>query len=72
MDILKLLRTPKLFQIAIFDVSATLLIAYLIAIRFHGNVIKYMIASIFLGIIVHWSLGINTMLNYYLGLSAKP
>lgn len=72
MELLKTLRTPKIFNIAIFDLSATLLFAYYLAVRFNGNKIYYMVGALLLGIFVHWIFGINTMLNYYLGLSDVP
>jgi hypothetical protein len=73
-QVLETLRKPKLFDIALFDLLATLLVAYLIH---HYAKIKcplwsVLVGSILLGIVVHVMIGTPTMLNYYLGLSAKP
>ena len=80
--IIDTLRKPKIFNIAIFDLSLTILIIYFIAYKSYSKIqnklsfISYLIileiVGLTLGIIVHKVLGINTMLNYYLGLNPKP
>lgn len=72
MDIINTLRKPKLYNIAIFDLGGTLIGAYVLADYMDGNPYEYMAMAIIAGIIVHKLLGINTALNYYLGLSPPP
>lgn len=71
---INLLRKPKIFNIAIFDTVATILVAYFFHTTF---VIKCplwstILAFFIVGSLVHIMMGIPTMLNYYLGISKKP
>ena len=72
MSIISTLRKPKIFGIAIFDLGGTLLAAYGLSLYFGGDPLIWMVGAIFLGIGVHYMVGVNTMLNYYIGLSDKP
>lgn len=64
----------RVFNIAIIDVVGTILIAVLI---YKYKIVKCSFLTILfllfiLGIAVHYILGIDTTLNYKLGLSNKP
>ena len=82
MTIISHLRSYRFFEIAIFDViSSMLLLAFLFGICWNTyysdlNINNFIIAGIVLavpvGIIGHLVFGINTQLNYKLGLSHKP
>lgn len=73
------LRSFRIFGIALFDLVLSMLIMILIFIYKAPsplNQINFIVAAIILtiplGIVVHVLFGINTTLNYYLGLSDKP
>lgn len=72
MGIIDSLRAPKLFNIALFDVVGTLIGAYALAEYMNADPYQYMFFAIVAGIVAHKLFGINTQLNYYLGLSDKP
>jgi hypothetical protein len=79
------LRGPKIFNIALFDLTGTIIIAIILTLvvlkvknyDFSSN-IAYVILYCFLvsftaliiGSVVHYIFGIPTMLNYYLGLNS--
>lgn len=67
------LRKYRVSSIAIFDVSATLLGGYLAhKYLFPDYSLLFVIIMMFiLGIIVHYVFGIDTQLNYYIGLNKK-
>ena len=81
-DIIAQLRQPKIFDMAIFDWVATLVVAYIIAVLVHERlavkpdktrfIILTSVLAIILGIFVHIVMGIPTGLNYHLGLSQRP
>ena len=74
MNIINELRKFRILNIAIFDVVATLLSAYIIHHYFHlKNHIGYtFIFAMVLAIVVHWLFEIPTTLNYWIGLGDKP
>ncbi len=76
-----IIREPKIFGMAIFDWTATLIAVYIITWfvnkRYpgYGFIKMFIVLAIIttiVAIIVHKIFGINTMLNYYLGLNPKP
>jgi hypothetical protein len=71
---LKMLRSFKIFNIAIFDLLGTFMVTYVfhIFMEFKHPLWMSMVCSILLGVIVHMVTDTPTMLNYYLGLSNKP
>ena len=71
---LDVVRKYKIVDMAVFDWAATLLGAYLVNYFYLPKMKYWKVALVFvlLGIVVHKMMGINTMLNYYLGLSGMP
>lgn len=77
MTVINILRTPKIFNIAIFDCLATILFGliigkYILNIKNTFIMIIWIIALFIFGIIIHYLFGIKTMLGYYLGINDKP
>jgi len=76
------LRKPRIFGIALFDLILAMIIMALLFLglwKIHFPklnpwtfVIRGMILAIPVGIFIHVLFGVNTELNYYLGLSYKP
>jgi hypothetical protein len=76
------IRKYKIFGISIFDLLSSmigLVIIFVIAHQSHFktlNILNFIIAGILLaipiGIVFHVVFGVNTTLNYRLGLSNKP
>ena len=70
-------RRPRIFGMAIFDWVTSLFAAFLIGwfalkLRTVLGWVLWILVWVFFGIAVHWMLGIQTMLGYYLGLNPKP
>ena len=82
MSLIESLRTPKLFDIALFDVVGTYAAAYLTWLILHhyhkeltnGWIWSFLIFIVFviIGIFLHIMTGTKTKLNYYMGLSEDP
>lgn len=72
------LRSPKIFDMAIFDWASTILVGYLLYKLIQTKFNKYIplwqiiLALIVLAVAVHYFMGIPTMLGYYLHLNDKP
>ena len=71
------LREPKIFDMSMFDWFSSLFGAYLIGKYFLNltSIFSYsiwMVVWTFLGVYVHYILGVHTMLGYYLGVNPKP
>jgi undecaprenyl pyrophosphate phosphatase UppP len=71
------LRSPRIFGLALFDWTLTFVVAYLVGrflLRLEGakQWILFIIFWIIFGILTHVVTKTPTMMNYYLGLSAKP
>lgn len=76
------IRSHKIFGLAIFDLVTAIIgmiIIFLIAWKIHYPKLdwwKFVVAAILLaipvGIVFHILFGVNTKLNYTLGLSNKP
>lgn len=73
-NLLQRLRGPRLAGISLFDLGGTLAVAYFVGVKYFPNinVLYIMGGAIGLGVVVHKALGINTPLNYDLGLSPAP
>ena len=76
-SVLDRLRKPKLWDMSIFDWVTSILGAILIGYFFLGlrtltAYIIWIIIWTIIGIIIHYILGINTMLGYYLGINPMP
>lgn len=79
---IKTLRSHKIFGLAIFDLSISfifIIVLFMVAWKVHFRKLdwwKFMIAAILvtipIGITFHILFGVNTKLNYDLGLSNKP
>lgn len=68
-------RKPKIFGMAIFDWTVSLLLGLLVGwlLSVKGiQWIPFFLAWIAFGIAVHAAFGVNTMLGYYLHLNPKP
>lgn len=72
MSLIKSLREPRIFSLAIFDlVLAVILTGYVF--EYYGGTFKQgMLWAVPIGVIVHFILGIDTKLNYALGISKNP
>lgn len=75
--IVDVLRGPKVADMPIFDWAGSLLAAFLIGkyvlgIRNILTWIAWILVWTAFGIIVHYILGVRTMLGYYLGINARP
>lgn len=76
---IKILRQPKIFNMALFDWTLTFIGAYIIYNILYRN--KYInqtiinltiifVCTVIIGVFVHYILNIPTMFNYYLGLNS--
>ena len=69
------LRKPKIFGMAIFDRTVSLLlgllVGWLLSVKGIGW-IPFLVAWVLFGIAVHAVFGVNTMLGYYLHLNPIP
>ena len=69
------LRKHKIFGMAIFDWTVSLLLGLLVGwfLSVKGlRWIPFLLAWVLFGIAVHAAFGVNTMLGYYLHLNPKP
>jgi hypothetical protein len=76
------LRKFRIFDIAIFDLVTSILgmiLAFIVFWKIHFSklpIYKFILAAVILsipfGVIIHIIFGVNTNLNYKLGLSYKP
>jgi hypothetical protein len=72
MKLIKKLREPRIIGIAIFDLLLAIIITAYIFYKLGFNYKLGAILSVPIGIIIHYLFGIDTTLNYYLGISKKP
>ena len=72
MDLIKKLRSPRIFGIAIFDLLQAIIITAYLFEKYGYDYRLGALLSIPIGIIIHYVFNIKTTLNYYLGLSEKP
>ena len=72
MGIIKKLRDPRIIGIAIFDLLLAIIITSYIFYKLGYDYKLGALLSIPFGIIIHYLFGIETTLNYYLGISKKP
>lgn len=72
MSLIKSLRAPRIFSLAIFDlVLAVILTGY--AFEYYGGTFTQgMLWAVPIGVVTHLVLGIDTKLNYALGISGNP
>ena len=65
------LRKPKFFGMAIFDITATI-IGILFIVAWTNQSFAMVGISVFIfAIMVHWYMGIDTQLGYYVGLNTQ-
>ena len=79
---IEILRSHKIFGLAIFDLSISfisLILLFLLSWKIHFkhlNIFNFIIAAIIvtipISITLHVLFGVNTQLDYFLGLSDKP
>ena len=62
----------RFFNFAILDILGTFVLAYITYWLCGGKYINHLIGFEIFAIFIHWFLGIDTTLNYYLGISNKP
>lgn len=73
MSWIETLRGPKILDMSIFDWVASLLGAYFLGRWLNVKMWPlFLLGWIAFGIIVHWMVGVPTMLGYYLGINEKP
>jgi hypothetical protein len=73
MSIVASLRSVRVFEVAVFDVVASVYLCGLLNERYgNGSFKQGAWAAIPIGIAAHWLFGVNTTLNYRLGLSDPP
>lgn len=65
------LRALKIFDMAVFDLTATIVSAIVIGRYTQMYILPWLVTLILLGIVVHIKLGIPTRLNQYLGLTTE-
>jgi len=66
------LRKPRIAGIALFDLILAIVGTALIFEYFGYTKTQGALFAIPIGIVTHYILGIDTTLNYYLGISDKP
>jgi len=70
------LRKPQVYGMSIFDWTLSLLGAFILGYyySFRGIIawILFILVWVLFGVVVHYSVGVNTMFGYYLGLNPKP
>lgn len=70
---LEYIRSFRIQKIALFDlISAMAASAWLFKRNKWGTYYQGALAAVPIGIVAHYLLGVNTQLNYYLGLSKSP
>ena len=76
MSLIQTLRGPKIFGMAIFDwtlsILGLVLLGITLKIKTAPKWIAFVFAWILFGVAVHKLMGVDTMLGYYLGLNPKP
>ena len=70
--VIQTLRQPRIFKLAIFDLLLAVVAMAFIFHRLGYSPYTGIALTIPVGIIVHYILGINTQLNYQLGISEQP
>ena len=71
MTIIETLRKPKIFKMAVFDLSGVAFIALMISIYYNYNFLLTFIVLMTIGVFTHFIFDIPTQLNYYIGLNEK-
>ncbi len=75
-SVLQKLREPKILDMSIFDWATSLGAAVVVGLWMHlkGSVrwIGFLVAWTLAGVAIHWVLGVDTMLGYYLELNKRP
>lgn len=74
--IIDIVRKPKVFGMAAFDWTASLLAAFMVGKLIRINTVSqwtvFLLFWVMFGVAVHYVLGVPTMLGYYLGLNPMP
>jgi hypothetical protein len=70
--VLKKMRQPKLFDVALLDLLGTVAISVYVSDQYKHPRCKGIMMGIGGGIVTHKLLEIDTKLNYYVGLSNDP
>lgn len=70
MDLIDRARAIKVLDMSVFDIAATAAVSYLVS-TYAGGFFIVFILMIILGITVHYTLGVPTRLNSYIGLTTK-
>jgi hypothetical protein len=91
MDLITALRKYRIFNMAIFDFTITILVIFMIHLYMWRNaslspntknnrtylqyfisLSLFIIGSIWLGVMVHYILGVKSQLSFYLGFNDEP
>ena len=78
MSLIEKLRKPKIFDMALFDWVASILLTLYISYKYNDDkydniiFIKSLIIMIIFAVSIHYIFNIDTKFNYYLGLSNDP
>ena len=71
MTFIESLRKPKIFKMAVFDLSGIALIALITAKYFKYNFFIVFYILMVIGVFTHFVFDIPTQLNYYIGINEK-
>lgn len=71
-SLIKKLREPRVFDIAIFDLASAVIGTELIARYLGYPPYTGALAAVPLGVAAHWAFNVDTELNYKLGISSRP
>jgi len=70
------MRSPKIFDMSIFDwvvsIAIALLVGRWVGIKSGVEITLFAAIWILFGVVTHAAFGINTMFGYYLGVCEKP
>lgn len=72
MSLIKQLRSYRISEMALFDIIASVIGMIWLSSYIDISKLNAALLAIPIGVITHWVLGINTELNYKLGISNKP
>jgi hypothetical protein len=78
MSLIEKLRKPKIFDMALFDWTMSILITLYISYKYNNdkydNIIflKSLFIMVILAVSIHFIFNIDTKFNYYLGLNDNP
>ena len=73
---IEIMRSPKIFDMSIFDwvvsIAIALLVGHWVGIKSGIEIALFAVIWVLFGVVTHAAFGINTMFGYYLGVCDKP